>query len=40
VDFWAEFEQRKNDCGAVSMLKDSTPTRVVTFDTAKYLLFR
>jgi len=47
VDFWTDFEQRiidkalnewQKDCGAVSMLKDSNRTRVVTFDTAKHLI--
>jgi len=46
--FWADFEQRiigsainewQNDCGAVSMPKDSIRRHVVTFDTANILLF-
>jgi len=31
--------EQQNNCGAVSMLKDSTQTRVVTFDTENILLF-
>jgi len=48
ADFWAEFEQCmgndrainewQNDCGAVSRLKDSTRTRVVTFCTTKHFI--
>ena len=48
ADFWADFEQRiiidrainewQNDCGVVSMPKDSIRTRVVTFDTAKHFI--
>jgi len=47
ADFWADFEQCiigrainewQNDCGLVSMLKDSIRTRVVTFDTAKHFI--
>jgi len=49
ADFWADFEQRitgkainewQNDCGAVSMPKDSTGTCVVTVDrpTAKHFI--
>jgi len=44
ADFWADFEQRiiiderQNDCGAVLMPKNSSRTRVVTFDTAKHLI--
>jgi len=45
--FWADVEQLivdsainewQNDCGSVSMSKDSTRTRVVTFDTAKHFI--
>jgi len=49
ADLSADFEQHiidratnewQNDCGAVSVLKDSIGTRVVTVDIAKNLLFR
>jgi len=49
ADFWDDFEQRisgmaikewQNDCGLVSMPKDSIWTCVVTLYTAKHLLFR
>jgi len=45
VDFWADFEQRiidrainewQHDRWAVSMPKDNSQTRVVTYDTAKH----
>jgi len=45
--FWADFEQRivdravnewQNDCGPVSLQKDSIKTRVVTSDTAKHFI--
>ena len=48
ADFWADFEQRiidrtinewQNDCGVVSIPKDSIRTRVVTFETVKHFIF-
>jgi len=47
VDFWADFVQRsigraidewQNDCGPVSVPKDSIRRRVVTVDTVKHFI--